>query len=143
MMSIGAALGVLFVTTVDALNLFGIIFAYADPNLSVELRSDLRLDVIGQTVTAILLIFALGLYELFVGKINISEGSSFAARLLHIESIDDLKNRLARVILLILIVKFFQLALGLTYTNPQDLLFLALSILLIGGALYLSNHEKP
>jgi len=27
--------------------------------------------------------------------------------------------------------------------NPQDLLFLALSILLIGGALYLSNHEKP
>jgi uncharacterized membrane protein YqhA len=149
-MSIGAALAVLFVTTVDALGLFGRIFAYADPGLSTALRTDFRLDVLAQTVTiidgylltAILLIFGLGLYELFVGKINIAEGSSFAARLLHIASIDDLKNRLARVVLLILIVKFFQLALGLTYNNPQDLLFLALSILLIAGALYLSSHEK-
>lgn len=149
-MSIGAALGVLFVTTIDALDLFGRIFAYADSSLSTVLRTELRLNVISQTVTvidgyllaAILFIFGLGLYELFVSKINIAEGSSFAARLLHIASIDDLKNRLARVVLLILIVKFFQLALGLTYTNPQDLLFLALSILLIGGALYLSNHEK-
>jgi len=39
MMSIGAALGMLFITTVDALDLFGIIFTYADPNLSAELRS--------------------------------------------------------------------------------------------------------
>lgn len=148
-MSIGAALGVLFITTVDSLGLFGKVFAYADPSLSLALRTDLRLDVLAQTVTvidgyllaAILLIFGMGLYELFVGKINIAEGSSFAARLLHITSIDDLKNRLSRVVLLILIVKFFQLALGLTYTNPQDLLFLALSILLIAGALYLSNHE--
>lgn len=149
-MSIGAALGVIFIYTVDALGLVAIIFAFADPSLSTELRADLRLDVLAQTVTvidgyllaAILLIFALGLYELFVGKIQIAEGSSFAARLLRIESIDDLKNRLARVVLLMLIVKFFQLALGLTYTSPPDLLLLTLSILLIGAALYLSNHEK-
>lgn len=115
------------------------------------MRTDLRLDVLQRTVTfidgyllaAIRLIFVLGLYELFVGGINIAEGSSFAARLLHIDSIDDLKDRLARVVLLILIVKFFQLALGLTYANPQRLLILTLSILLIGSALYLSNYEKP
>jgi uncharacterized membrane protein YqhA len=147
-MSLVAAFGVLFITTIDALGLFSQIFAYVDPNLTSELRDKLRLEVLAQVVNiidgyllaAIMLIFALGLYELFVGKINVAEGSSFAARLLHIDSIDDLKDRLARVVLIILIVKFFQLALGLSYTTPQDLLILALSVLLIGGALYLSSH---
>jgi len=147
--SIFSAFGVIFITAMDALILFGRIVSYADPNLTSELRSELRLEVLAHTVTvidgfllaAIMLIFAMGLYELFVSKINVAEGSSFAARLLRIESIDDLKDRLARVVLLILIVKFFQIALGLHYDTTQDLLYLAVGVALIGGALYLSSKH--
>ncbi len=146
-MSILAAFGVVIVTTVDGITLFGMAFSYLDPGMATDVRDHLRLDVLSRTVTvidgyllsAIMLIFALGLYELFVSKVNIAERSGFAARLLHIESIDDLKNRLARIVVLILIVKLFQLALGLKYESPQDLLFLAISVLLVGGALFLSN----
>jgi uncharacterized membrane protein YqhA len=147
-MSLAATVGVVVITTVDTLSLFGKVFDYTNPMMEAAIRSHMRLEILAQIVTvidgyllaAIMLIFALGLYELFIGKIDIAENSSFAARLLHIASIDDLKNRLARVVLLILIVKFFQLAIGLSYTSPQDLLFLAVSIIMIGGALYLTNH---
>jgi hypothetical protein len=47
-----------------------------------------------------MLIFALGLYELFVSRIEIAEGSEFAERRLLIRSLDDLKDHLAKVVLL-------------------------------------------
>jgi uncharacterized membrane protein YqhA len=56
-----------------------------------------------------------------------------------VESLDDLKDRIAKLILLVLIVEFFQYALKLTYATPLDLLYLAVGILFIGGALYLSG----
>ena len=60
--------------------------------------------------------------------------SEFAARLLLIRS-------LAKVILLMLIVKFFQYALRFKYDSPLELLYLAIAIALIGGALYLTGHK--
>jgi len=96
----------------------------------------------GYLLAAIMLILALGLYELFVSKIDWLEGSEErASRLLVIHTFDDLKDRLARVVLLILIVKFFQQAVRLKYDDTQDILFLAIGILLIGGALYLTQHR--
>ena len=93
----------------------------------------------GYLFAAILLIFALGLYELFVSKIERAENSDFAARLLRIRSIDDLKDRLAKVILLILVVKFFQQALEVKYASALDLLYLGLGILFVGAALFISG----
>lgn len=124
--------------------------SYANPSLTVELRDQINLQVILGTIavvdtyllSAVMMIFGFGLYELFVGRIHMMQNSPFAVRLLRIESIEDLKNRLARVVLLVLIVKFSQVALGLSYENPLDLLTLAGGILAIGGALYLSNHAS-
>jgi uncharacterized membrane protein YqhA len=96
----------------------------------------------GFLLGAILIIFALGLYELFVNKIDAAEGSEFAGRLLLIRNLDDLKDRLANVILVILIVKFFQQALKMHYDVPVDLLYLAIGIILIGGALFLTSRAK-
>ena len=48
------------------------------------------------------------------------------------------RDRLARVVMLILIVKFFQQALRLKYTDTQDLLFLAVGIVLMATALMLA-----
>jgi uncharacterized membrane protein YqhA len=78
-----------------------------------------------------------------VNKIDAAEGSEFAERLLLIRSLDDLKNRLANVILLILIVKYFQAALNLKYETAADLLSLAIGVILIAGALFLSGRAKP
>jgi uncharacterized membrane protein YqhA len=149
LISLVLAIGVLIVTTVDAVSLVGQMLGYAAQ--TNEVRSSLRTQTISEVVAvvdgyllaAILLIFALGLYELFINKIDAAEGSDVASRLLLIRSLDDLKNRLANVILVILIVKFFQQALNLKYAYPIDLLYLALGLVLIAGALYLSGRAKP
>ncbi len=54
----------------------------------------------GYLLFAMFVLFGLGLYELFVNKIDEAEGSDFARRLLLISSLDDLKDQLARVILI-------------------------------------------
>ncbi len=139
-----------FITsTFDALVLAGKMIAYLTTD--TDLRGYARLNNIteivavidGYLLAAILLIFSLGIYELFVNKINAAEGSEFASRLLLIRSLDDLKDRLANVILLILIVKFFQTALNTSYETATDVLYLAVGIILVAGTLYLSGRAKP
>lgn len=146
--SIIVAVGVLLMTTVDAFVLLGQFLSYVTMESAV--RAEMRLETISEVVAivdgyllaSILIIFGLGLYELFVDRISIAEGSELAGRLLLIHSLDDLKDRLANVILVILIVKFFQQALKMHYDVPMDLFFLAGGVVLIGGALYLSSRSK-
>lgn len=143
------AIGVFVVTTVDSTELLHHMLQYLDPTLNAAERSEQRLETISQAVAiidgyllaSIMLIFSLGLYELFVSKINKAEGSEIASRLLLIRSLDDLKDRLANVILLILIVKFFQQALNMKYQEPLDLLYLALGVIFLAGALFLSSRK--
>jgi uncharacterized membrane protein YqhA len=59
-----------------------------------------------------------------------------------IENLDDLKDRLAKVVLLILIVKFFEQVLSLTFETPLELLYLAVGIALVAGALFLSHGKS-
>lgn len=146
--SIILAIIMLLVTTVETFNVFGDAlrsFSASEAEgdaLQIEIISNVVSAVDGYLLAVILFIFALGLYELFIGKIDVAEGSEFASRLLLIRSLDDLKDRLANVILIILIVKFFQQALRLKYESSLDVLSLAVGILLVGGALLLSNRTK-
>ena len=143
------ALIVFYISTVDVTYLFAYVGHYTDPGLSLSARADARVEMIAQVVdiiegyllATILLIFALGLYELFIGKIDRAEGSEFASRLLLIGSLDDLKDRLTKVVLVMLIVKFFQQALRLKYDTAIDLMQLAAGILFVGGALYLTKSR--
>ena len=148
--SILLALGTTFFVTVDVAYTLGKMAQYASPTLSEPARNTLRLDVLGDIVgivdgyllAAILVVFGLGLYELFIGDIAAVEKSSVADRLLHVRSIDDLKDKLGRVVLLILVVKFFQQALELKYQSPLDLLYLAAGTALVGLALYLTTGAR-
>ena len=90
-------------------------------------------------MATVLLIFSLGLYELFIGDIGAAEGSETSSNVLLIQSLDDLKTRLAKVILMILIVKFFEYTFSMEFRTPLDLLYMAGGIALIGLALYLSH----
>jgi uncharacterized membrane protein YqhA len=143
------ALGIFFIATVDVIHLMGDVAQYGSAALDGGARASLRSEVIAETVdlvdlyllASIVLIFGLGLYELFISRIEAAENSEFASRLLLIRSLDDLKDRLAKAIIIILIVKFFQYALRFTYQSPGELLYLAAAILLIAGAVYLTGRK--
>jgi uncharacterized membrane protein YqhA len=148
--SLVLGLGVLIVTSADTVALLGHMVNYLSPEIAEDVRESMRLETLsrvvgivdGYLVGAIMMIFALGIYELFVSKIEHAEGSEFASRLLLIRSLDDLKDRLANMILLIIIVKFFQQALNIKYASPAELMYLAVGVALVAGALYLSARAK-
>ncbi len=145
--SLLSAFAMFFMTTVDAIYMWSHLLEYASPVMDSAARMALRSSTIthvveivdGYLLATVLLIFALGLYELFISKIDMAEGSETSSNVLLINSLDDLKARLAKVILMILIVKFFEHAISLSFNTAVDLLALAGGIALIGLALYLSH----
>ena len=146
--SLVSSLSMFFMATVDAIYMISHLLDY--PSLEGEARLLLRSETIthvvelidGYLLATVLLIFALGLYELFISKIDHAESAENASQVLLIKSLDDLKARLAKVILMILIVKFFEYALEMSFNTPLDLLAFAGGIALIGLALYLSNASE-
>lgn len=95
----------------------------------------------------VLLIFAMGIYELFISKIDpASRTAESRPNWLQIQSLDDLKGAVGKVILMILIVRLFESAVKMKYDNPLHLLYLGLSVLFVAAALYLQHlghkHEK-
>jgi uncharacterized membrane protein YqhA len=97
-------------------------------------------SVDGYLFAMILLIFSLGIYELFINKIDVvSQNKDSRPNWLIITSIDDLKSSLGKVILMILIVSFFEYSLNIHYESVKDLLFLGIGILLIAAALFLTH----
>jgi len=148
--SVLVAVAVVWLVSVDVAYLGRQVVGYADPALGGAARDAVRLDLIGDVVgivdgyllAAVLVLFALGLYGLFVGPIQALEHSEVAGRLLRIRSVDDLKEKLGRVVVLLLAVKFAQLAMEMKYAAPSHLLYLALGILLISGGLYLTGHRE-
>ena len=150
--SLFTALSMFYLATVDAFYMVTHLAGYASPELSTDARNALRAETIthvveiidGYLLATVLLIFALGLYELFISPIDLAskDDVTTASNVLIISSLDDLKTRLAKVILMILIVRFFEHAISMQFANPLDLLYLAAGIALIGVALFLSHDSK-
>jgi uncharacterized membrane protein YqhA len=151
----GAVLGfgALYMSTVDVVHALQHLSGYAHPGLRGEARDDLRQAAVagmvkaldGYLIASILFLFALGLYELFIKKIEVVHDSEVGDRLLRVRDLDDLKDRVAKLIMLVIVIEFFGHALKLEYKNAQDLLMLALAILLVSGSLYLTSlkGKKP
>ncbi len=76
----------------------------------------------------VLLIFSFGVYELSISKIDVARSSESFHTLLEISSLDDLKNKIIKVIIMVLIVSFFQRVLLLKFSSSMDMLFMAASI---------------
>jgi uncharacterized membrane protein YqhA len=88
----------------------------------------------------VLLIFAMGIYELFISKIDpASRHEDSRPNWLEIHSLDDLKGAVGKVILMILIVRLFETAVKMKYDQPLHLLWLGLAILFVAAALYLQH----
>ncbi|BBN60376.1 YqhA family protein [Hydrogenovibrio marinus] len=139
------AFGIFYVTSIDVYYTLSHLSHYAqmDDIARADLKAKTVAHVVGSVdgflLGTIMLIFSLGLYELFISKIDAAEGNKSSSKILMIHSLDDLKDKLAKVILMILVVMFFEQALFLKPTAPLELLYYALAIMLVALALYLSH----
>ena len=148
--SMAAATAIFYMATVDVVYLVIHMLNYADPSMAIDARKALHDETIthvvevvdGYLLATFMLIFALGMYELFVSDIDEAHGSKTSSKILVIESLDDLKSRLAKVILMILIVTLFEAALKMNLTTPLDLLYLGGAIALVGVALFFTHKAE-
>jgi uncharacterized membrane protein YqhA len=121
---------------------------YQNPLLNAEVNNnnDLLFKIISSIdlflIGIVLLIFGFGVYELFISEIDFAKGK-FSESTLKISSLDQLKNKIIKVIIIVLIVKFFEKVLKLTpnFTTPEDVLFFSVSILSICLGYYLINRK--
>lgn len=118
---------------------------YVNNNHNVDLHKDVVGMVIGSVdiflIAVVLLIFSFGLYELFISHIDAANNSE-SSGILDIESLDQLKDKIGQVIIMALIVKFFQEMLRLTFSGINEMLLFALGIAALSLALFLLHLGK-
>lgn len=147
--SLFAGFAIFYIATVDVVYLVWHTLHYADSSMTEEARKILHdstvshiVEVVdGYLLATVMLIFSLGLYELFISDIDQAHGNKASSKILVIGSLDDLKSRLAKVILMIMIVTLFEEALNMKMSAPIDLLYLGGSIALVALALYLTHSS--
>lgn len=102
-------------------------------------------DVVGGIIGAVdlyligvvMLLFSFGLYELFISDIDAAKDKNGNEnQLLAIHSLDQLKDKISKVIVMVLVVGFFQKVGHTEYTGALDMLYLALSITAVAVGLY-------
>ena len=148
--SLLSSIALFYMTSVDAFYMLKHLVDYASPTITETMRNEIHdatithiVEIVdGYLLAAVLLIFGLGLYELFISKIDPASSDSRSSNILLISSLDDLKNRLAKVILMILIVNFFEHVINQQFKTALELFYLAGGIALIGLALYLTHKGE-
>lgn len=88
-------------------------------------------------IGVVMIIFAFGLYELFISDIDPAKDEDGKEnQLLAIHSLDQLKDKISKVIVMVLVVGFFQKVGHTEYNGALDLFYLALSITAVSVGLY-------
>lgn len=138
-------LGAIILFIVASLDVWGVlilvwdmVFHHAHPE---HLHEDVVAIIIGAIdlylIAIVLLIFSLGVYELFVSKIDAAEDvSGKSSNVLEIHSLDQLKDKIAKVIVMVLVVNFFQRVLHTEFHGALEMLYFSGSIFLLALALY-------
>ncbi len=89
-------------------------------------------------IAIVLLVFGLGVYRLFVSPIEQTEDHS-PRHPFNVESFDQLKDKIARVVILAVIIEFFRAVVDIRFQTPLDVIYLALSVLALAAAIYLMS----
>ncbi|TAJ44751.1 YqhA family protein [Methanofollis fontis] len=108
-------------------------------------HEEILIDVIGAIdfylIGLVLLIFSFGIYELFISELDVARKKGDFGSILEVSSLDDLKNKIIKVIIMVLIVSFFQRILSMEFTTSMDMLAMAASIGIICiGVYFLGRH---
>lgn len=95
-------------------------------------------------IAVFFLIFSFGLYELIISKLDTARDpcSEMEHPLLQITSLDELKSKIIKVIIIILIVGFFKSVISMKVLEVMDALLLAIAILaLCIGSYFLTRDH--
>lgn len=97
-------------------------------------------------IGVVMIIFSFGLYELFISDIDPAKDEHGKEnQLLAVHSLDQLKDKISKVIVMVLVVGFFQKVGHTIFTGALELLYLALSITAVAVGLYflskVGHHE--
>jgi len=97
-------------------------------------------------IGVVMIIFSFGLYELFISDIDPAKDEHGKEnQLLAVHSLDQLKDKISKVIVMVLVVGFFQKVGHTVFTGALELLYLALSITAVAVGLYflskVGHHE--
>jgi len=102
-------------------------------------------DVVGGIIGAVdlyligvvMLLFSFGLYELFISEIDVAKDEAGEEnKLLAIHSLDQLKDKISKVIVMVLVVGFFQKVGHTQYSGALDMLYFAISITAVAVGLF-------
>jgi len=102
-------------------------------------------DVVGGIIGAVdlyligvvMLLFSFGLYELFISEIDAAKDESGEEnKILAIHSLDQLKDKISKVIVMVLVVGFFQKVGHTEYSGALDMLYFSLSITAVAVGLF-------
>jgi len=115
---------------------FNTIITHAHPE---NFHEDIVAGIIGAVdlylIAVVMFIFSFGLYELFISDIDQAAGKN-GSKLLAIHSLDQLKDKIAKVIVMVLVVNFFQRVLHTNFTTALEMLYFALAITALAVGLY-------
>lgn len=105
--------------------------------------TDIILAIDIYLVAVVLLIFGIGAYRLFISPIDESKESG-VAHPFNIQTFDELKDKIVRVVILAVIIEFFRAVVDIQFSTPLDAIYLALSVLALAASVYLMNvnHDK-
>ena len=92
-------------------------------------------------LAAIVIIVALGLYELFIDRLEPADGSTLGSTL-QVGDLEGLKNRLGKAIILVFIIRFFEYLTKIEFKESIDLLIYAGAIALLALTLFLIRDLK-
>ncbi len=141
------AITLFIVASLDIYNITFITFKMLIAHTHLEnIHKNLVSTIIGAVdlylIAVVLFIFSFGLYELFISDIDEASGNTKKQKILEIHSLDQLKDKIAKVIIMVLIVNFFQRILHIKYNSPTEMLYFALSILALSLGLYFLHKNS-
>ncbi|WP_418180959.1 YqhA family protein [Aliarcobacter lanthieri] len=131
------------VASIDVINVAKfVITTFLEGAHPEHFHEDIVAGIIGAVdlylIAVVLLIFAFGIYELFISKID-EANTSDENSILNISSLDQLKDKIAKVIIMVLVVNYFQRVIHTKYETPLELLYFALAIVALAVGLYFSG----
>jgi uncharacterized membrane protein YqhA len=144
--SLAASLCLFFLGTFDIVKVVLDLVVYS---LGGDHAVDIHVEVVGTIIgsvdifliAVVLLIFSFGLYELFISHIDAADETE-SSNILDIGSLDVLKDKIGQVIIMALIVKFFQFVLTMKVDAWTDMLIFAGAVGFLSLALFLMHLGK-
>jgi len=135
--------GSVLLFTVASIDIFGIAKETYNVYVTHQHPEHFHEELVGTIIGAVdlyliaivMLIFSFGIYELFISEIDPAKDAK-GSKILEVQSLDQLKDKLAKVIVMVLIVSFFKKALYTHYSSPVEMLYFAGAILALALGLY-------